>query len=259
MEGVARFGMIARAVIYLLVGYLAIQLAIGSARNETDQRGALQVVADRSGGKVLLILVAVGFACYSLWQLAQALFGVVGKPGKVPPRIKAAFSCVIYGSLAFTAVSIVAGSGRASSSGGQSQDEKSKDLSARVMSHTGGRFLVAAVGLTFIVVGVVMAVNGVRRSFVKHLDIAAMSPATRRAVTVLGVAGKIARGAVVATIGVLALLAAVRFDPDRAGGTDEALRTIATAPGGRIALLVAALGLFAFGSYGLAEARWRRT
>jgi hypothetical protein len=42
MTVLARWGLAARAAIYLLIGVLAIALARGSRRGETGQRGAIQ-------------------------------------------------------------------------------------------------------------------------------------------------------------------------------------------------------------------------
>ena len=52
--------------------------------------------------------------------------------------------------------------------------------------------------------------------------------------------------------------AALRYDPQQAGGIDQSLATLGAQPFGRVMLGVVALGLAAYGAYGLAEARWRR-
>jgi hypothetical protein len=101
--------------------------------------------------------------------------------------------------------------------------------------------------------------QGIKRSFEKHLRLGGLSRKIRRLVIVLGVIGTVARGAVFALAGILAIDAAVRFDPKKASGIDAAIRTLAGEPFGRALLVITALGLIAFGTYGLAEARWRVT
>ncbi|MCW2656895.1 MAG: hypothetical protein JWR06_1088, partial [Jatrophihabitans sp.] len=76
MTVVARFGLSARAFVYLVVGVLVIALAFGHKRSETDQRGAMQTIAAQSGGAVLILLVALGLAAYAVWRFAEAAFGV---------------------------------------------------------------------------------------------------------------------------------------------------------------------------------------
>jgi hypothetical protein len=127
------------------------------------------------------------------------------------------------------------------------------------MTHAGGRFLVGAVGVVVAVIGVVLVVQGVQRSFEKYLRLGGLSEATRKAVITLGVVGTVARGAVVALVGILIVDAAVRFDPNKASGIDAAVRTVGEQPLGRVLLVLTGAGLVAFGIYGLAEARWRIT
>jgi type IV secretory pathway VirB2 component (pilin) len=74
----------------------------------------------------------------------------------------------------------------------------------------------------------------------------------------LGTVGTVARGLVFALAGVLVIDAAVTASPSKAGGLDTALHTLRNQPFGEFLLIIAALGLIAFGIYGLAEARWRR-
>ena len=75
----------------------------------------------------------------------------------------------------------------------------------------------------------------------------------------LGRVGYAARGVIVFLVGVAVLDAAVSCDPGRAEGLDGALRTVADQPFGPILLLLAALGLVAFGLLSFFEAKWRRT
>jgi hypothetical protein len=92
----------------------------------------------------------------------------------------------------------------------------------------------------------------------KQLMTSQMSARTRQAVRRLGMVGTTARGLVFALAGVLVIDAAITYDPAKAGGLDKALHTLRNQPFGEFLLILAALGLIAFGIYGLAEARWRR-
>jgi uncharacterized protein DUF1206 len=76
-------------------------------------------------------------------------------------------------------------------------------------------------------------------------------------VKLLGTVGTTARGVVIALAGVLVIDAAVRYKPAQSGGIDKALLTLRGQPFGVALMLAAALGLLAFGLYGLAETRWR--
>lgn len=252
MEVAARLGLTARGLIYLMLGVLVFAVALGHKRSETDQRGAMQAISDGTGGGGLILLIGVGLTSYALWRYAEAVFGAAGEGKKPGPRLQSLARGIVYTFLAGTAFSVFAGRHK-------SQAAQSRDLSARVMEHAGGRLLVGLVGAVIVVIGVVLMVQGARRSFEKHLRLGKMSQSTRKLVAALGVVGTVARGAVFALAGALFIEAAVSFDPKKATGIDAAIRTLAEQPFGRGLLVVTALGLICFGSYGLAEARWHVT
>ena len=74
-EWLARAGLLARGVVYGIIGVLAIKLALGDGGKATDQQGALHTIAKQPFGKFLLVVVAVGLAGYALWRLVRAGIG----------------------------------------------------------------------------------------------------------------------------------------------------------------------------------------
>src|SRR5918992_2845343 len=73
VERLARVGYAAKALLYITVGYLASQTAVGSGGRVTDTEGALRVVHDASYGRALLFVVAAGLLGYGLWRVVEAL------------------------------------------------------------------------------------------------------------------------------------------------------------------------------------------
>ena len=71
----ARAGFVARGLVYLIIGVLALKLALGDGGKATNQQDALKTIADRPFGKTLLVLVAIGLAGYALWRLIRAAVG----------------------------------------------------------------------------------------------------------------------------------------------------------------------------------------
>jgi hypothetical protein len=254
IEWLGRAGLVGRGVIYLLIGILALRLAFGHRTQEANQRGALQELAGHSGGFLLVLVLTITLAAYSLWCFAQVIFGVVDKGKKTSARIGRAFAGCVYASFTFTGIEVLRRSG-----GDKSQADTQSTWSAEVMSHSGGRWAVAVAGLGVIGFGGYLAYKGVTAKFEKHLDVDRMSDRTRTTVRVLGVVGSTARGAVLALSGVFLVQAARTYDAEKAKGLDGALRELADATGGRFLLAVAAIGLIVFGVYGFAEAKWRRT
>jgi type IV secretory pathway VirB2 component (pilin) len=250
-QALARAGLAARGVIYVLIGWVAILVAIGKTTQQADQRGALQLLSGKPYGLVSLWLLCIGFAAYALWRLSEAAFGVTVDGTGAGPRLKSLARAAVYASLAVTTFSVINGA-KASQSG------QEQDWTAKVMSHPGGRWAVGLAGVIVVVIGVALVLEGVQRKFVKYLRTREMSPLARRVVVRLGMIGTIARGLVFALAGALVIEAAVKYQPSKAGGLDTALNTLRHQSFGEVALIAAALGLIIFGVYGLCEAKWRK-
>jgi lysylphosphatidylglycerol synthetase-like protein (DUF2156 family) len=251
MDVLARVGILAKGTVYVLVGVIATMLAFGKSTGETDQHGAMEELVQQPGGFVLLLIVALGMCCYAIWCFSEVAFGVAGESG-AGPRLASLVRGVGYTLLAASAFTILA----QGNSG--SQAKQNQALTARIMHHEGGRWLVGIVGIVIAVVGIVLGYQGLTRSFEKQFKKGEMSAAAYRVTIVLGVVGGVARGLVVTTAGVLVLIAAVTFDPKKARGLDQALRSLRDAPAGPALLCIVAIGLVLFGFYTYCEARWRR-
>jgi Domain of Unknown Function (DUF1206) len=247
----ARVGLTARGILYILIGWVAILVALGNHSHQADQQGALQLLASTSFGRVVLWLIGIGFAGYALWRLSEAAFGVAGEGNGAGPRLKSLGRAIIYAAFAYLTFKVIAGTAG-------NESKKQQDFTASVMHHSGGRWLVGIVGLIVVVAGVTLMVEGLRARFMKYLQTYRMSARTRKMVRRLGMIGTTARGLVFAAVGVLIIDAAVTFNAAKAGGLDKALLTLRNQPFGEFLLILVALGLIAFGLYGLAEARWRR-
>jgi hypothetical protein len=253
-EVLARSGLVARGATYILVGYLALQIAFGHTNKEADRAGALHTVAASHGGSVLLALLLIGFIGMALWRFSDAAYGGSGRSGrKAGHRLVPLGKGVFYSVVAISTLALIRGHG-----GPKSTNTQSKDWTARALHHSGGRLAVIVVGLAFVGVGLWWMKRGLARDFRKKLAMGRMSRPERRAVETVGVVGNTARGVVFTAAGVFLVTAAARFDPQKARGIDETLRSFADTPAGPWLLAAVAVGLVAFGLYSFAEARWRR-
>ena len=247
----ARAGLTARGVIYILIGWVAVLVALGHSSQEADQRGALELLAGKPYGLVSLWLLGIGFAAYALWRLSEAAFGVTAEPPGAGPRLKSLGRAVLYAGFAYLTFDVISG-------GRRSQSRQQQDMTATAMRNTEGRWLVGIVGLAVVIAGLVLVSEGARRKFMKYLRTWEMSQGTRRVIELLGMIGTIARGLVFALAGVLVISAAVTHKASQSGGIDKALLTLRNQPLGEFLVMLAALGLAVFGIYGLCEARWRK-
>jgi hypothetical protein len=251
MDKAARLGFLAKGLVYALIGLLALQVAFGDSER-TDQKGALQTIADKPGGSVVLWLMVVGFAAYAVWRLSEAAWGrrdETDEKKRTAKRIGSAVNGLVYLFFGVLALKTVTGSSSSSSS---------SDVTATVLGWPGGQVLVFVAGLVVIGIAVGLTARGLKTDFEKHLNTGQMSRTTFGAVRRLGQVGYVCRGAVFALIGVLVCKAAIDHQPGKAQGFDVALKSLAGAPGGQLLLVVAGLGLICFGTYCWAEARYRR-
>src|SRR6185437_14332898 len=134
-HGLARAGLTARGIIYILIGLVAVLVALGHSAREADQQGAIQLLAGKPYGLVALWLLAIGFAAYALWRLSEAAFGVTGEGNGAGPRLKSLGRAVIYAGFSYLTFTVISGTAR-------SQAGRQQDITATAMHHTAGRVLV---------------------------------------------------------------------------------------------------------------------
>lgn len=249
VEALARFGLVCRGIIWLIVGLLAWDVAVGG-RAEADRQGALSVIKQQPLGKPLLVVLAIGFAGYAAWRLLE---GCVGHRDadeglqRWSKRIASLGRGGVYATLAWTTAHFVLGNGGR---------DNTKPITVRAMSHSGGTLLVGLVGAGVVIGGLVMAVRGMRQKYDDQLK--PVPKRWRPLVHAVAMIGLIGRGLVIALIGGFLVQAAVTFDPNKAKGLDAALKSFAGHAFGRGLIGLAGLGLLCFGLWSFAEARWRK-
>ena len=249
LERAARVGFVVSGLLHLLIAYIAVQVAWSRPSAKADQSGALSLLARHTWGEAVLWVGVVGFAALGVWQLAEALLPRIGDvKDQLADRAKALAKGVVYLVLAVSTLSFARGTGSGSSSSNQT-----KDFTATLMSHAGGRVLVFVVGLAIIGVGGYHVYKGVTKRF---LDDLVGDPGV--VVEHLAVAGYVAKGVALGIVGVLFCIAGARQQPSKASGLDGALRTLRGQPLGGVLLTLVAIGLAAYGLYSFARAKRAR-
>ena len=249
VEKLGRAGLVAKGIPYLVIGFLALEVAFpGKHGKEADRTGALRAVANHPYGKVALVALAIGFGAYALWRFAQAFLDRDGEGGDASGLAKrAAFLArgLLYVGFAYTTVEVLSGSG--GSSNQKQQTRSAFDLPL-------GRELVFAAGAGFLVAGGWNWYRGVSRNFMKDMQV---SGDAKRVVTPIGVVGHVARGIVWAIVGWFLVKAAWEYDSKKAVGLDGALAKLGHSAYGPFVLGVVAAGLFAYGLFCFTQARYR--
>jgi Domain of Unknown Function (DUF1206) len=253
-----RAGFAANGLVYLLVGVLSAQAALGVGGETTDPEGALVHIIQAPFGKVALALVAIGLAGYAIWRLLQAVLDSDQKgtdPAGLAARIGFGVSGVVYLGLATSAVGLLLGTAGGDSANG---DQAAQDKTAFLLNQPFGRWLLAIVGLIVIGAGVAQIVSAWRATFRRQLDDGELDRNQRDGITWIGRLGYAARGVVLWLVGVFVIVAAVQGQPEQARGLGGVLATLASEPFGPWLLGVVAVGLAAYGLFLLVQARYRR-
>jgi hypothetical protein len=253
LEYVARAGFVGYGIIHLLFAWIAFQVAFQGSGQDSDQSGALQSLAGHSFGKVLLIAIAVGLAGMAIWQAFEAVIGESGPQDRtaMAERVVSGFRAVLYVWLAWTAVKVLRG---ANASIADSEQKKSSNL----MEATGGRWLVALIGLVVMGIGIGIAWYGYKKKFQKHLKTEEMAPSVRKSTMRLGMAGYMAKGTAYGIAGILFVVAAVNYDPEKARGLDAALKALSGHAYGVWLLALIGLGIACFGVFCFSQAKYRK-
>lgn len=240
-----RIGMACYGVVHLIIAYLAVQVAFGSSER-ADQKGALQEVGSTAFGQVLLWILAIGLVLFGLWQFLMAATGYEWVSGgkRTRKRIGAAARGVVVIVLGFTAFRIATGSG-----GGGSSNQKQQEFTAKLLQLPAGPALVVIAAAGVLGVAIAAGVKGVKKTFLEDLDTTELPGKSKRWISWLGTTGYLAKGVVLTVVAILLAIAGFTADPNKAGGLDAALKTLAAQPFGTVLLTVVALGLAAFGAY----------
>jgi hypothetical protein len=253
VEGLARVGYVVRGVLYIVVGILAVQVALGAGGQTTDKKGAIEVIGAQPFGKLLLVAMVIGLVGYSLWGLVRAILDPLKRgtdPKGIAQRVGYLVSAFTYGALVFPTIAYIQGVSQSGNS------QSSQDLTAKLLALPFGQGLVVIVGLIGLAGGLGQIWLGISADFKKDLKQDQMSANEIKWAVRFGRFGSIARGIVFAMLGFFVVQAALHFDSKQAQGLDGALRTIVQQPYGPWLLAFVALGLVSFGVYSVLCARW---
>lgn len=250
LDRAASAGLVAFGVVHLLIGWLAVQLALGDREGSADSSGALHQLAEQPLGTALVWLVAVGMLLMVVWKGLDAAVGYreeTDDTKRLRKRVISAGKAVVYATIALSAIKVAVGSG---SKGG------TDSTTAKIMDLPGGQVLVGLVGLGIVAVGIALLVMAWKESYLKHLDGEGRSGDTGTAYRWLGRVGHVAKGIALGIVGGLFLYAAATHEPKKSGGLDQALLKVLDQPFGPVLLVAMGLGFAAYGLFCFAWARY---
>jgi hypothetical protein len=254
LERLARLGYASKALIYAIVGVLAVLTAARRGGRVTDTDGALLVVLTQPFGTLLLVVLAAGLCGYAIWRLLDAFLDPDrhgSSPAGLAARIGNAIRGCVYGALGVDAFQLLRGRR-------PGQGNATRIWIDRLLDWPLGELLVGIVGAIVTLYGGWQIYRSLHGEHDEKLDWSRIGPALRVPLRRISVFGVAVRGGLLATLGVFVLRAALTHDPDAALDSRESMLQLGGLVEGRWFLGVVALGVVAYAVDQAVHARCRR-
>jgi hypothetical protein len=256
LETLARVGFVVKGVLYMVVGALALQVALASGGRITGTSGALTTVLRQPFGRTLLLVAAVGLLGYAVWRVLQGIVdsdGIGTGWGPLYKRTSYVLRGLVHGMLGYQAIQLYRGLSIAS---GNSE----RDVAAEAFRWPLGDWLVVVIGLGLIAFAISEARAAITGQLSRNMKIADLRSEAGNWAVDLSRFGIGSRAVVFGLLGWAVVVAGWSRDPSEVGSVAESLRTLAEQPGalGRWLFGATAAGLVAYGFYEMIHARYLR-
>jgi hypothetical protein len=249
----ARLGYFAIGVVYAAMGALAMLGVLGAGPGQyTGSFGAMRVLIARPYGRTILFVLVAGVGVYASWRLAQSVFDVEGRGSHTGGLLRRGGLFLSASTYFLLALRVVAQMIIEISRGAQ---EQATSWTKPLMNHPAGLVLVGGAGLAMLGVAAVQFWSAYAAGFLEQI---AATGRTRRSVASLGRFGFSARGIVFGIMAFFLIISALQATPGQAKGLGGAIQTLGRQPYGRFLIGIVAIGLFSYGLFMLAKARFRR-
>lgn len=250
-EIAARVGYIATGLLHILIGVIAIRVALGKA-GEASQNGALKQLTSTPGGIFLVWAGFLGCAALALFLIAQVIFDWKGLEAKkrLKKQLISGGKAAVFIALSVT-FSVYAFGGTGDS------DQKARSVSSILMSSMAGSILLGAIGIGVIIAGGYHLFSGIAKRFEKNLE--RVPPGTGGvAIIWLGRVGFAAKGAALVILGLLIVIATIQQNPEQSSGLDGALKSLRDQPFGPWLLAGVGAGLICYGLFSAVRSRYQK-
>lgn len=254
MKPIARAGLTAKGIVYVLLGALAVMAAFGisgkSAKN-TSKSGVFDFIHDQPAGVLLLWIIIAGLVCYVIWRMIQA-FSDSEKKGDDPKglavRGRYLFSGLVYASVAFSAFKMAAYHKKDSG-------DRSQEAVQEMLSQPLGQWLVGFSAAILLAVGIYQIYYGLSEKYRKHVN-KHVPAAAKGYLLTAGKLGYIARGVVWLLFSYLFIQAALSANSKEAGDTSKAFGMLTQNSYGPYLLVAIGIGLILYGVFNFIRARY---
>ncbi len=254
VEVIARTGYTALGIVYCLMGGLTAMSAFGIEGGEkTNQHDTFLFLLRQPLGKVLLGLIAAGLLGYVFWQVIQVIKDPQnpdsGSAKGYGRRFGYALSAGFHATLALYAAKLALG--QSTDKGGESGQQT---LVSTALELPVGKWLVLLAAIATIGFALYQVYLAVSAKFMKYVQEGQLKSNTRQMYKRAGRVGYLARGIVFAVIGYFVAKAALNYNPEMAGGTENAF-TFLESTSVPFLLAAVAVGFVCYGIFMFVRAR----
>lgn len=256
MESIARYGYLAKGMIYCILGLLVTLAALGVAEGRvTGTDGVIKMVGESVAGRTLLTLLFLGLAAHVFWRFYQAIADPSEKgfgPKGLVQRFGYVVSALAYLSLASVAL------GGLTTLWQSSSDSSTQSKAASVIATPGGSVALGLLGLVVIGVGVYQVWRAWSQPFKDKWNSENISSGVMTVLAGSASLGIASRAVLFIMIGWQLARAGWFSDSSEVLNVASALWQISTETLGGWLLGLMGIGLFLYGTYCLTNARLRR-
>lgn len=247
LELLARWGFIANAIVYLIVGALAVRWALGEGGRITDPDGAFLAIRRESGNGVLIALIP-GFFSYALWRVLAAIYdgdGDGGTAGGIANRVFGVIKGGVYAALGLDAIRLAFGSPKGSESWG-----------ARLAASSAGPAIMFLIGAGVFVFACYEIYRAYHAQLSQGLRLHGMSSTARSWIIGISRFGIAARALVIGAFGWLVVRAVLSGHAARTPQATDSIRTAAQSE--PLLYVFIGAGLIAYGAYLIVLSKYRK-
>ncbi|MGZ8536671.1 MAG: DUF1206 domain-containing protein [Flavisolibacter sp.] len=254
IDKMARTGMIAKGIVYVILGNLAFMAAFeigGTSDEDANSTGVFTSIKEAPAGIALLALLAAGLICYSVWRVIQSFtYDDDKKEKKWPKRARYLFSGLSYLALALTAIKLLMGN--------KKSGDKNQQIFSEIIDKPFGQWILISGAVVIAIIGIYQIWYGLAGKYKKHVQDLDSHSAKSTFLMRAGTIGYVARGIVWLILSFLLMRAALHTNAKEVGDTGKAFEFIESSTYGSFLLGGLGLGLICYGLFNFIRARYER-
>lgn len=253
MRKIARVGLIAKGIVYVLLGILGFMAAFeigGQSNDEASKAGVLGSIKESPAGVFGLALLAAGLICYSIWRGVQ-MFSSNTSHGqkKWLEKLRHLLSGLAYLSFAITAIQLIF-------QNKSNKGDRNQYWASEILNHSYGQYILGLAGIVLAGIGIYQIYHGLSEKYKKHVQEMNLHSSGSSLMLRSGKIGYVSRGIVWLVIAYLLLRAALHKNSAEAGDMGKAFNFIEDSAYGSYLLGALGLGLIAYGVFNFIRARY---